>query len=495
MRVRRDAGACNYGIVKSRPNRVSREGRFPECLTTLAALGVLLSALALAAPAAAQNADSAGSGDGGLQLVQPVEPGQASPHVTITLQDALDRAEKNDAQYSAVVTDAKMAKEDRVQARAAGLPSLGLQTSALLTQGNGVFPSGRFVTNDGVHVYRQWGVVHQDFSLSTLTMLGDRRGAALEALARAKAEIARRGLKVTVTKDYYALVVSQRRYAITQESMKQSQRFLEMTRDQERQGEVAHSDVIKAQIQFNQQRTLLQDAQLQMENDRLTLAVILFPAFTENFSVVDDLDSGQSLPPFSDAREMAARENPDLRVAMEAVRESNLGVSAARFAMLPSIATDLDYGIEANAFALRSRVSSDPEKGTVPNLGYFATITLNLPVWDWGALRSKLRQAEYHRQQARVELTQAQRQTIGELYAFYNEAQTAKSAVDNLRETANLAGEALRLTTLRYQAGQALALEVVDAQNTLSQARNAYDDAQARFRLALAQLQTLTGSF
>src|ERR1039458_3134035 len=167
MRVRRDAGACNYGIVKARPKRVSREGRFPECLTTLAALGVLLSALALAVPAAAQNADSAGSGDGGLQLVLPVEPGQASPHVTITLQDALDRAEKNDAQYSAVVTDAKMAKEDRVQARAAGLPSLGLQTSALLTQGNGVFPSGRFVTNDGVHVYRQWGVVHQDFSLST----------------------------------------------------------------------------------------------------------------------------------------------------------------------------------------------------------------------------------------------------------------------------------------------------------------------------------------
>ena len=105
-----------------------------------------------------------------------------------------------------------------------------------------------------------------------------------------------------------------------------------MTKDQERQGEAAHSDVIKAQIQFNQQRAVLQDAQLQMENDRLTLAVLLFPTLTENFSVVDDLDQGQSLPPFSDARAMAARENPDLRVAMEAVRESSLGVSAARFA-------------------------------------------------------------------------------------------------------------------------------------------------------------------
>src|SRR5208337_1960559 len=153
-------------------------------------------------------------------------------------------------------------------------------------------------------------------------------------------------------------------------------------------------------------------------------------------------------------------------------RESSLGVSTARYALLPSVTTDLDYGIEANRFALRSVVSAFPEKGPLPNVGYFATITLNLPVWDWGTLRSKLRQAEYHRQQARVELTLAQRQTISELYSLYNEARTAKSTVDTLRETANLASEAARLTTLRYQAGQASALEVVDAQNTLSQARN-----------------------
>jgi outer membrane protein TolC len=456
-------------------------------------MGILLSVFAVTA--AGQNANLPGAGGSEFQLVRPVEPGQASPHVTISLQDALDRAEKYDAQFSAAVTDAKMAKEDHLQMRAAGLPSVAEQTSALLTQGNGVLSTGRYVTNDGIHVYRQWGVAHQEFSLNTLAMLGDRRGAALEAIARAKQEIARRGLKVTVTKDYYALVVSERKYATAQESLKQSEHFLAMSRDQESAGEVAHSDVIKAQIQFNQQQAVLRDAQLQMEQDRLTAAVLLFPTFTENFSVVDDLDEGQTLPPFSDAQAMAARENPDLHVALEAMRESSLSVSAARSALLPSVSTDLDYGIEANRFAFRSVVTAFPEKGPLPNLGYFATITLNLPVWDWGSLRSKLRQAEYQRQQARVELTLAQRQTVSKLYSFYNEAQTAKSTVATLREAANLASEELRLTNLRYQAGQASALEVVDAQNTFTQARNASDDAQARFRLALAQLQTLTGSF
>jgi outer membrane protein TolC len=35
----------------------------------------------------------------------------------------------------------------------------------------------------------------------------------------------------------------------------------------------------------------------------------------------------------------------------------------------------------------------------------------------------------------------------------------------------------------------------VDAQNTLIQARNAFYDAQARYRVALATLQTFTGNF
>jgi hypothetical protein len=35
----------------------------------------------------------------------------------------------------------------------------------------------------------------------------------------------------------------------------------------------------------------------------------------------------------------------------------------------------------------------------------------------------------------------------------------------------------------------------VDAQNTLNLARNAFNDGQARYRMAIANLQTLTGSF
>ena len=63
------------------------------------------------------------------------------------------------------------------------------------------------------------------------------------------------------------------------------------------------------------------------------------------------------------------------------------------------------------------------------------------------------------------------------------------------RRAADLAAESLPQNISRYQAGEATALEVVDAHNTLTQACNALDDGELRYRVAVANLQTLTGKF
>ena len=428
-----------------------------------------------------------------LQLVQP--QGSAAPPPVITLQDALTRAKQVDAPYQGAMADAAVAREDRLQAKAALLPSVNGLSQYLGTQGNGTLPESRFVTNDGVHVYRTWATVHQDITPDLFFKNTVTRAQALEALAAAKAEIAQRGLTVTVTRNYYALVTAERKYATAQQSLQQAQRFLQLTQQQEQAGQVARSDVVKAQIQSQQQQLGLQEATLAMGQGRLNLAVLLFPDLNENFTVVDDLDSAQTLPPFNDVQAMGARQNPDLRVAQEALRAATQDIHIARNAMLPSIAIDGNYGIEANAFALHSTVAAFPEAGVLPNLGYFVDARLNLPIFDWGQHRSKVRQAEYREKQAQVQLTQTQRQLVTNLYLYYNEALTARASVDTLRRTADLAAESLRLINLRYQAGESTALEVVDAQNTLIQARNAYDDAETRYRVAISTLQTVTGPF
>ncbi len=436
----------------------------------------------------------AGSAYGQAPAPVDAPAGAQSAPLTLTLQDALTRAQVNGPQLLSALSDANQAREDLLQARAAQRPNVSFKSDYLGTQGNGVLPSGRFVTNDGVHVYRDWAVLHQDLT-AALTRTGTQRAAAAESLAQARAEIARRGLAVTVTKAYYALLTGQRKYATAQQALDQAKRYLDITQSLERGGEVPHSDTIRADFQYSQQEQAFEEAKLAMDNARLDLAVLLFSDFNQNFTVVDDLTLASALPAFADVQTMAERENPDLRAANAALRAATLDVSIARQAFLPSLTADLAYGIEANAFALHSTVAAAVDKGPLPNLGYFLTVSLNVPVWDWGSRSSKVRQAQLKRDQASVELTAAQRTLIRNLQGYYQEAQTARDQVDRLRHSMDQAAENLRLNGLRYQAGEATILELVDAQTLLTGARNAYDDGLVRYRLALANLQTLTGTF
>ena len=372
------------------------------------------------------------------------------------------------------------------------LPNVNYNTDLIYTEGNNTRSNTpAYIANNGVHEYIGQGNVHQEISLTTYGNY--RKAAALEAVAKARAEIAARGLVVTVVKAYYALVVAQRKYGTEQLAAEESRKFLDISQKLEKGGEVAHSDVIKAHIQFEQQARDLQEARLEMGKSRLELAVLLFPDFNENFSVVDDLQMPQALPQFSEAQALAGRKNPDLRAALASVQAANHEVTSAWGSLLPSASIDYFYGIDASHFATRQ---FDPVAGqVVNNLGSSIVASVQVPLWNWGANRSKLKQADLRRNQARVELSFAQRQLLANLRTFYDEAETSRSELDSLQQSAELATESLRLITLRYQAGESTVLEVVDAQNTLTQARNAYADGQARYRAALATLQTVTGSF
>ncbi|MDR3748981.1 MAG: TolC family protein [Acidobacteriota bacterium] len=418
------------------------------------------------------------------QVAQPVQAQTSTATVSLTLADALARAKANSPQFQAALTQLGLAREDRVQARAALLPGVDYNNGFIYTQGNET-ATPRFIANNAVHEYVSEGAVQQSLGLGQIA--GYQRASAAQALARAKAEIAARGLAVTVTQAFYGYLAAQNKTVTMQAANDEAQHFLDLSRKLEHGGEVAHSDVIKAQIQANDQLRALQEAKLAEQNARLSLAVLLFPNFFQDFTLVDDLGTAPTLPPMPDIQQLAQKNNPELSAAFAAMEVANHEVLVARAAHLPTLVLDYFYGIDASHFA----VSTDG----IRNLGYAAAATLNIPVWHWGAIQSKVKQAELQRHQAQVELSAAQRQAMADLQSFYSEAETSRGQLDALHNSADLAAESLRLTNLRYQAGEATALEVVDAQNTLTQARNTYRDGEARYHVALANLQTLTGAF
>jgi outer membrane protein TolC len=434
------------------------------------------------------------AGLGAAQVTQQVTQ-QQSPPATITLKDALERAKTNSPEYRAAVTDAGLRHEDKVIARSTLLPNVRYGTQYIYTEAaprgqetlfNSPIGGGqpRFIANNGVHEYMAQGNAHQD--LSAAAFADYNRTVALEVVSKAKAEVAARGLVLTVVDRFYSFAAAQRKLANAQRAVDESQRFLSISQKLERGGEAAHSDVIKAQIQANDRNRDLQEAQLALTRTRLELAVLLFRDFNQNFTIADDLSAPEPLATREEIAGLAQRANPSLAAAIHAYRAAQFEVTSSKADYLPSLSFDYFYGIDAPQFALKTN--------GLRNLGYSATATLNLPVWNWFATNARVKQATLSRDQAKVELSAAQKQLLADLQLRYDEAQTASQELDKLRESAQLAADGLRLTTMRYQGGESTVLEVVDAQNTLTLARNALNDGELRYKVALAVLQTLTGT-
>jgi outer membrane protein TolC len=433
--------------------------------------------------AAAQEASAPSASPSGKE---PQQGGtNAAPVLQLTLQDALARARKNSVQFQSALTDSAIAKQDRYQAATALLPSVNYNNEALYTQSSGPGNGVRYIANNSVHEYVSQGNVHESLGLADVANF--RRAAALAAAAKARAEIAARGLVVTVLQDYYAVAAAQQKLLSAQKAAEQGDRFLKLTQDLEHGGEVAHSDVIKAELQAQERRRALQEAQLALLNARLDLAVLIFPDFNESYEVSDDLHAPVPLPSLGEVQQQAARDNPDVRAALEGVHAAGFDVTGARAGYLPSLSMDYWYGIDAAQFAVNG-----PNK--MSNLGSSISGSLNIPIWNWGATQSRIKQAELRRAQAQRELSLAQRKLLAEIKSLYAEAETAMNELGGLSRSAELAEESLRLTTLRYKGGEATVLEVVDAQTTNAQASAAYQDGAVRYRVALANLQTLTGA-
>jgi outer membrane protein TolC len=414
------------------------------------------------------------------------------PPTAITLEQAIALARANEPSFAAAAANARVASIDRSIARAALLPNAAYHNQVLYTQPNGSTNGGgpvgsqaspKFIANNAVREYASQGIINETLGLQQVTAVS--RASAAAAVAAAELEIARRGLVDTVTSLYYQALASDRKVDLARRAAGEAASFTTLTQQRETAREAAHADVVKAQLQQQQRDRDLSDTLLGQQKSRLDLGVLLYPEPRTAYTLVP----GQvvPLPTRADVDAAAMRLNPELRSALASLRVSNLDVSAAPAAYLPDLGLNFTYGIDAVQFAVNGRDG-------VKNLGYSASATLDIPVWDWLSTQHRVRQAEILRDAAHTALNATQRRLIAQIDEFYAEAGTSRDQLQSLDQSVQTATESLRLTRLRYTAGEATVLEVVDAQNSLTTAEIAREDGTVRYQLAMTNLQLLTGA-
>lgn len=411
----------------------------------------------------------------------------------ITLDDAIKLAEGNEPSFAAAVAESRATLLERRDAKAGLLPSVvyhnqylyteSNHTKAATTQGTSSQSLPVFIANNAVHEYTSQGAVTETVGLAGIA--AGRLADANAARAQAELEIARRGLVATVVGLYYNVRSGSERLRVARRALDEANSFLDITEKREAGGEAAHADVIKARLGKQQRERDVVEAGLGNEKANVELGVLLYPDPGTLISIAEDA-SLPALPDRRDVEAAASANSPEVRSALASMQAGHAESLGALAGLLPDLALNYNYGIDAPQFA-----SHGP--GGVLNRGYSATATVDIPIWDWLTSERKVKEARIRAQAARVALTAAQRRLLANLTEFYNEADVTRQELASLEASVTDARESLRLTKLRYVNGESTVLDVVDAQNTLVAAEDAQVDGSVRYRLALAQLETLTG--
>jgi len=413
----------------------------------------------------------------------------ASPSPQLSLDDALRLANAQASTFQTAVINERIAAEDVRQARAAFLPKVTTPLSYIYTTPALGLPPGEprtpsFISADAIGVTDALVNVAGDFDVAGRLRASLARNRALLAAAHAGADAAKRVLAQAVIEAYYGLALAEAQRRAAEGNLAAAEEFERITSLLLSGGEVASVDVTRAHLQTLARRDELEKARA---NEAVAAGALRVFVGYEFSRPINTTDLSLEIPIDSDYRQFKAEDvsrRPEFIQLEQQLRAAQQEIRIARADRLPSLSYSINGGFD-----------TDSLKG--PRLkehtGVSAAVTVSVPIFDWGATRSRERQARLRVDLAENERTIALRGFTQQFYAARAQVESAAARIELAREGVAKAQDNVDASIARYRAGEAQIVEVTDAQTTLVEQRNALYQAIFDYQTAFARLKQATG--
>ena len=414
-------------------------------------------------------------------------PGPQVP--ALSLDEALRLANTQASTFQTALLNERVAAEDVRQAQAAFLPKVSAPLSYIYTSPALGLPPGEprgpsFVTSDGIGVYDGLVNVSGDFDIAGRLRATLAKNRALLAAAHAGAEVARRELAQAVVEAYYGLALANVQFRAAEQNLAAAEEFEHITSLLLSGGEVAAVDLTRAQLQTLTRRDELAKAR---SNEAVAAGALrVFVGYDFSRPIVTT-DLALALPIGSEYQQFKAEDvsrRPEFTQFEQQLRAARQEIRIARADRLPSLGYSVNGGFDTDS------VKAPRLK---EHTGVSAAITFSIPIFDWGASRSRQQQAQLRVDIAENERTLALRGFTQQFYAARSQVENAAARISLAREGVTKAQDNLTASVARYRAGEAQIVEVTDAQTTLVEQRSALYQAIFDYQTALARLRQATG--
>jgi len=399
---------------------------------------------------------------------------------TLTLEQCVDIALKNNPQIHVAEGNFEAAEAAFVSARSAYFPQISLQASA--TKSGGTFLLGPIARAGEFNNYVA-GFQGQQLLFDFGKTIGHVSSSSDFASASEQDyRAAQQNVVLSTHVAYFGLLQAKRVRDVSSETVKQTEEHLRQAEAFYKVGKNPEFDVVKAEVDVANANVNLITAENNLKLARLQLENVLGVKLKEDTALEDNLEIPQEPKiELQAALETAFQTRPEVIAARTRVEANKALLTSAKAAHFPAINVTGGYGWRG--FAL------DQPLYNSWNIG----LSFSVPIFEGWAVAAGVDQANANLKAAEASNEAIIQSVVLDVQQQYLTLEESAERIEASKKLVAQAQEALKLSQGRYNYGAGSPIEITDAQVTLSNARITYIQSLYDYRVSRARLQRAMG--
>ena len=406
-----------------------------------------------------------------------------SSQTTLTLEQCIALARQHNLQMQVSENASHAALLSRDELMKTRLPQFQLEASALYAPSSGHFGYDPLITNGGQYAGQIVGK-QSLYNGGIRALRADQIGVDIDLRGK-ESRVTERDLTYAVRQTFFEVLRADRESRLESESVSQLNDDLERVKQLSTAGNASTTDILKTEVQRSGAEISLRKSQEEYAAAKYSLAELIGGAIDTSFTATGSLDD-VSLTDSLSVGSADSVENIELSMAALTIQRNQLEIELTRHELSPTVSLVGDAGLLTSGDNLR--LPYDERAGI---LGYSIGLVVEVPLFNWGATDLRVQQKESTTKILELQSDLLRRSILAETMKIRLSLTESRKRLDMVRQNIKAAEENFLLTKSKYLAGGTLSLEVLSAQQLLTDSRLMELQTEADIQTLSAKLEQL----
>ncbi len=292
-------------------------------------------------------------------------------------------------------------------------------------------------------------------------------------------------MEKSVTQAFYAVYQAQQSLDIANQAYQNMQKSYEISKNKVNAGISAQSEIFQAELNLATTKSDFENKQVAFENAKDNFKVLV------GMNLYDDILVIPNISVDTVNIDIAFAIDQGLANRME-LRQRQITIETSQFDLIQTKALNEFKGDLSLSIGLTGDNPKFSDVYGKPTNAETVSLSFNIPLWDWGEKKSRIKSSQASIDINKIDLTSEQNDIILSIRQSYRNLNNLQNQIEIARQSVSNAQLTYDLNLEKYKNGDLTGMDLNIYQNQLSQNKLNYTNSLISYKLELLNLKIQT---